>query len=377
MKAIIGGKIILKNEILENKVIVFDSKVQSITDQIPKNAEVIQLQGEYIAPGFVNIHIHGAKGADVMDGSIEAVKTISEALVKNGITSFLATTMTMPKKDILTAMQSVKDYMMLENKGAKVLGVHVEGPFINEKYKGAQDPKNIIAPDFDLIDLYSDIIRLVTVAPEIEGMMPFVHDVKAKYPHIKFSTGHSAATYEEAVTGYEEGIDSTTHLFNAMTGLHHRKPGIVGAVLKKKPYFEIIADKIHCHEAMFDIVGDAVGIEKMILVTDSMCACQMPVGEYSLGGQKVIVDQESARLEGGALAGSILEMNEAISNIMLNTHYNIPEVIQMATENPSSMLELDDIGSIKIKAPADLVVLNDDLSVKMTIVDGQIRYRKE
>lgn len=377
MKAIVGGKIIIENEIITDKVLVFDEKIQAITESVPEHAEIIELNGEYVAPGFINIHIHGAKGADIMDGTIQSVKTISDALVKNGITSYLATTMTMSKAHIFKAMQSIRDYMLQAASGAKVLGVHVEGPFISEQYKGAQDPNNIIEPDFEIIDSYADIIKLVTVAPEIKGMISFINQVKEKHPHIKFSIGHSAASYEEAVNAYENGIDSTTHLFNAMTGLHHRKPGIVGAAFKKKPFVELIADKIHCHEALFDIVGDTLGLDKMILVTDSMCACQMPQGEYALGGQKVIVDHNSARLESGALAGSILEMNEAISNVLNGTHYDLQDVLQMVTINPSSMLGINHIGRIKENYSADLVVLDDDMTVKMTLVDGQIRFRKE
>lgn len=377
MKALINGKIIVGHEILDGYSIVYDKKIIEITKKLPKGIEEIDAKGLLISPGFINIHVHGAMGADVMDASEEAIETISKSLMTSGVTSYLATTMTMSKEAIMNAMDNVKKYMSINTSGAKVLGVHVEGPFINASYKGAQNENDIIGPEAALIEPFADIIKLITVAPEIKGMMAFVNHIKDKYPHIKFSIGHSAASYEEAINAYDHGIDSTTHLFNAMTGLHHRKPGIVGAVLKKKPYFELIADKIHCHSALFDIVGDTVGLEKMILVTDAMCACQMPQGEYALGGQKVIVDEYSARLENGALAGSILKMEDAIQNVKTNTNYSVNDVIKMATENPSTMLGLESLGRIEVGYCADFAIFDQDMKVKMTIIDGQMRYRKD
>lgn len=376
MKAIINGKIILSEKVLEGYVLVFDETIKAITKELPKDVEIIDVKGQFVSPGFIDIHIHGSNGADVMDGKEESLDIIANTVLKCGVTSFLATTMTLGKTDITKSFKAVSDYMKKQKQGAKIQGIHVEGPFINPVYKGAQNDKYIIAPDYKLIQDHTDIIKLMTVAPEVDGMMDFVKLVKSKHPSIKFSIGHSAATYEEAVESYSNGVDSTTHLFNGMTGLHHRKPGIVGAVFKKKPYFEVIADKIHVHTALFDIVGDCVGKEKMILITDAMCACHMLPGTYELGGQKVLVDETSARLESGALAGSILKMNESIKNIMLHTDYKIEEVVKMTTENPCNMLGLKNIGKIENGYYSDLTIFDEEYNVNMTIVNGQIRFRK-
>jgi len=373
-KAIINGKVILENGI-EEVTIIFEETVEKIgKDLNVSGCEIIDAKGQFVSPGFIDIHFHGSLGADVMDGKKESLEVISNAALNNGVTRFLATTMTMSKLDITKSFDAVKEYMGTES-GSKIAGIHVEGPFINKSYKGAQAEKYIVSPEMSLVENHLDIIKLMTVAPEVPGTLEFIESVKA-ISNVRFSVGHSAASYEEAMKGYENGVDSTTHMFNAMTGLHHRNPGIIGAVFKKKPYFEVIADKIHVHPALFDIVGDAVGKEKMILVTDAMCACQMSPGEYELGGQKVVVDNSSARLENGVLAGSILRMNEAIRNVYKHTGYKLDEVVKMATITPAKMLGLEKVGVIKEGYFADLVIFNENIDIKSTIVEGLVKLRK-
>jgi len=375
-KAIINGKIILKDKVAELDII-YDQKIIEIGHDLDvTDCQIIDAKGAYVSPGFINIHIHGAEGADVMDGSLEAIDTISKSQIKDGVTSFLATTMTMSESHILKSFDAVKAYMNQETIGAKVLGIHVEGPFINAEKKGAQDEKYIIAPKYDLIENHTSEIKLMTVAPEVKGTMEFVDSVKSKHS-IEFSLGHSNATYEEAVAAYDGGIKSTTHLFNGMSGLHHRNPGVVGAVLKRKPYFEVIADTIHFHEALLDIFGDAIGKDKMILVTDAMCACRMPQGKYELGGQVVTVDENSARLKSGALAGSILRMNDAIKNLRKYTSYEIHEIVNMATLNPATMLGLKGLGVIQVDNQADFVLFDENIEIIKTVVDGITRFRKD
>lgn len=378
-KALINGKIIVSDELFEHKILVFDEEIIGLYDDYNLDGlEVHDLKGAYLSPGFVNIHIHGMKGHDVMDGTPEGLKEISKTLLENGVTSYLATTMTLGKNDIEKAFENVSDYRKHQSKKeARLQGIHMEGPFINKIYKGAQNEAYIVPPDVNLIEAFLEDVRLVTFAPEVVGALELFKVIKTKAPHIKFSIGHSAATYEEAVIAYEAGVDSATHLFNAMTGLHHRKPGVVGAVFKKKPFFEIIADRIHLHTAMYDILGDSIGKDKMILVTDAMCACHMPPGKYTLGGQDVFVDSTSARLENGDLAGSILKMNIAIKNVIEFTNYTMAEVIKMATENPTCMLGLEGYGSIKKGYKADFTVFDDQIDIISTWIDGQVVYRKE
>ena len=373
-KALLNGQIVF-NDRIESMDIIMDETILEIgTNLNTEGCEIIDVKGAYVSSGFIDIHIHGSKGADVMDGKKSSLDIISEAVLKNGVTSFLATTMTMSKQDIKKSFETVSDYMKSESKGANILGIHVEGPFINKSYKGAQNGSYIIPPDYDMIKSHMDIIRLMTIAPEVEGTLDFVKRLKNESSQIKFSIGHSAATFEQAINGYETGIDSTTHLFNGMTGLHHRNPGIVGAVFKKKPYFEVIADKIHVHEGLFDVLGDCIGKDKMILVTDAMCACQMDPGEYDLGGQLVVVDDTSARLKSGTLAGSILRMNDALRNLKSHTDYKLYDLINMVTLNPATMLGLEKIGKVETGYHADLTVFDKDMKVQYTIVNGTVKY---
>lgn len=374
-KAIINGQVILEDGI-QSVDIIFDNQIRQVgTNLDTRDCQVIDVKGAYVSPGFLDIHIHGSMGADVMDGKKESLDLISQAVLKNGVTRFLATTMTMSSKDIKESFDTVKSYMAGKQAGAIIMGIHVEGPFINKNRKGAQAEKYIIPPSYDLIKDHTDIIKLMTVAPEVEGTLDFVQQVKNE-TEIRFSIGHSNATFEEAVHAYDKGLDSTTHLFNAMSGLHHRNPGIVGAVFKRKPYFEVIADKIHVHAGLFDVLGDCIGKDKMILVTDAMCACQMKPGQYQLGGQKVVVNADSARLENGVLAGSILRMNQAVRNLSENTYYGLEEIIKMASVNPARMLGLEGMGSIKVGNVADFAILDKGLNVLSTIVDGDEKYRK-
>ncbi|MBN2795046.1 MAG: N-acetylglucosamine-6-phosphate deacetylase [Clostridia bacterium] len=377
MKAIVNGKLVLQDGIVDHQVIVFDDTIMEIKEKTDLSSyEIIDAKGCYVCPGFIDIHVHGNNGSDVMDGTPEAIRNISNSLIRNGVTSFLATTMTMSPEKIERALHNVKEFILHPDKGANVLGIHVEGPFINKAFKGAQNEKFIVTPNLEMVDQYLSEIKLMTVAPEVEGMIDFVKTIKEKEEQIVFSIGHSAATYEEAMDGFENGIESTTHLFNGMTGLHHRKPGVVGAVLKHKPYFEVIADQIHLHSAIYDIVGDAVGLDKMILITDAMCACQLSPGAYDLGGQKVIVDDSSARLESGALAGSILRMQHAVKNVYENTHYDLHEVVNMATKNPANLLKLKDRGLLKNGYKADLVIIDENFDVIKTIVNGEVLFEK-
>lgn len=378
-KAFINGKIILEDSILENKVILFDNEIISITDKFDLDEyEVIDLKGKYISSGFIDIHIHGSNGSDVMDATVEALENISRSVSRNGVTSFLATTMTQTSEDIIRSFDAVKSFMEKEScDGAKIIGIHVEGPFISHEYKGAQNGKYIVAPNEKMIEEYLDYIRLMTIAAEVEGMVDFMIKTKEKKDSVKFSLGHSGATYEQAVNAYESGVDSTTHTFNGMTGLHHRKPGVVGAVLKRKPYFEIIADNIHVHSALYSIMADCVGIDKMILVSDAMCACNMEPGTYELGNQKVIVDETSARLENGVLAGSVLKLNEAVRNVFANTEFDLCDVVKMVTINPANMLGLEKTGRLAKGYKADFVVFDDQLNINMTVAEGKIIYREE
>ncbi|TCO76904.1 N-acetylglucosamine-6-phosphate deacetylase [Marinisporobacter balticus] len=379
MKALINGKIIVKDDILNDCVLLYDKKIIGI---IKKDAlqyvagvkEVIDAKNHYVSPGFIDLHIHGSAGFDTMDATFEAINNISKSIAKTGVTSFLPTTMTMPIEAITKSLKNIKDCMHKKLDGAKVQGVHLEGPFISKKYKGAQNEKYIMKPDYNFIKPYLELLKIITFAPEEDQRYGFIENTK-KHKNIRLSMGHTGATFEEALKAIDKGVTYVTHTFNGMTGLHHRNPGVIGAVFSRDVYCELIADTIHVHKGFFQAFIDINKKERIILITDSMMAGCMKCGKYSLGGQNVIVDAHSARLENGTLAGSILKLNEAIRNIRDNTTYKLNEIINMASLNQARAIGIDDqLGSIEKGKKSDLVIFDQDINILSTIIDGNIAY---
>ncbi|MBU3158242.1 N-acetylglucosamine-6-phosphate deacetylase [Clostridium frigoris] len=383
MKAIINGKLIMKDRIIYDSVIVFDLKIVAIIDnenfhqykeKCCDDLKIIDAKGSFVSPGLIDIHIHGGGGYDTMDASQEALKTIGNTIVANGVTGYLPTTMTMDTTSIYKALDAVREAMKIETTGAKILGVHMEGPFINEKYKGAQKADNIIKPDYDIIKDYLDIIKIITLAPEKDTHHNFIKKVKAN-SKITLSVGHSDASFEETMNAIDDGISHATHTFNAMTPLNHRKPGIVGAIFSSNITCELIADLIHVHPGIFNILINTVHTDRMVLITDSMRAGCIKSGVSELGGQKVIVKNGAARLEDGTLAGSVLTLNKAVLNMLRNSDLEIYDVVAMATLNPAKVINMDnEKGSLELGYDADIAIFNDDIDVSFTIIDGKIVY---
>ena len=380
MKAIVNGKIIVGNEILQNKVLLFEKKIIDILDRenvcLSKNDYIIDAKGLYISPGFIDVHIHGSGGKDVMDGEIESIKVISNTIAKRGVTSFLPTTMTMAKERIYKALDVIEQAMNMDLGGAKVLGAHLEGPFINPKYKGAQKVDFIKNPSFDFIKGYENVIKIITLAPEKDENFKFLKYIKEN-TDIVLSIGHSDATYEQAMAAIDNGISRATHTFNAMTPLNHRKPGIIGAIMNTDISCELIADNIHVHKGAINVLTKIKGKDKIILITDSMRAGCMNNGIWELGGQKVIVKNGSARLEDNTLAGSILTLDNAIKNMKNNIGASLCEIISMVTINPAKDINIyDKKGSIEKGKDSDIVIFDKDINISMTIVEGNIVYQK-
>ncbi|AKC63630.1 N-acetylglucosamine-6-phosphate deacetylase [Clostridium sporogenes] len=380
MKAIVNGKIIVGNEILQNKVLLFEKKIIDILDRenvcLSKNDYIIDAKGLYISPGFIDVHIHGSGGKDVMDGEIESIKVISNTIAKRGVTSFLPTTMTMAKERIYKALDVIEQAMNMDLGGAKVLGAHLEGPFINPKYKGAQKVDFIKNPSFDFIKGYENVIKIITLAPEKDENFKFLKYIKEN-TDIVLSIGHSDATYEQAMAAIDNGISRATHTFNAMTPLNHRKPGIIGAIMNTDISCELIADNIHVHKGAINVLTKIKGKDKIILITDSMRAGCMNNGIWELGGQKVIVKNGSARLEDNTLAGSILTLDNAIKNMKNNIDASLCEIISMVTINPAKDINIyDKKGSIEKGKDSDIVIFDKDINISMTIVEGNIVYQK-
>lgn len=374
MRAIINGKIIMGDDIIENKVLLFNDKITAIQDVIKgiQDVEVIDAEGCYVSPGFIDIHIHGSFGFDVMDSEENAIENICKGLWQYGVTAFLPTTMSLDKENIQRALGNIRKAAMKKASGARVLGAHLEGPFINTLKKGAHLEEHIIKADFELIKDYLDIIKIITIAPEIEGNMDFIKGMQ-KNCHISFSIGHSNATYEQAMNSIEAGIKSATHMFNAMSGLNHREPGVAAAVLNSDIYCELIADMIHLHPAMFKLLVNVKGSNKLILITDAIRAACMRSGAYDLGGQQVNVEHGAARLSDGTLAGSVLRLNKAVKNLWENTELSLQEVIHTVTMNPAKLIGLDsEIGSLEVGKKADIVIFNENIDIMTTIIDGEL-----
>jgi len=377
MKCIINAKLVLEDEIVEGKVLLFDKAIVKIVDDVsfvvPADVEIIDACANYVSAGFIDMHIHGSGGADVMDATLEALETISSTLLQTGTTSFLATTMTMSNQDIDKALQNIQLHADAVT-GANILGIHLEGPFINASKHGAQDKAYIQSPNTALIENYMQEVKMITLAPEVQGSEHFIKLLTKKYPHIILSIGHSDASYAESKEGFAWGISHATHLFNAMNPYHHRKPGIVGAVFDSDVTCDIIADLVHTHPSTLELV-QKIKKEKLILITDAMRAGCMKCGTYDLGGRRVEVDEGKAVLEDGTLAGSVLKMNEALSNMTTCTSMSLVEVVSSATKRPAGKLGVNK-GELREGYDADIVIFDEDFSIISTIVCGEVKYKR-
>lgn len=367
----VEGKGIIKTNLsFDEKIISTENSIGTVIE-LPKNAIVL--------PGFIDRHVHGAGGSDTMDGDVDAIKTISAKLAKEGTTSFLPTTMTCSIPDIFNALKAVKSYIEIDDvNGAEVLGVHLEGPFINEKYKGAQPAEYILKPDKKLFDEFNDIcgdkIKVVTLAPEVEGMQEFIRYIANK--GVCASVGHSSAKFSDVIDATVNGLSSTTHTFNAQSPLHHRDVGVVGATILTDIYAEIIADAVHVSIPAIRLLLNVKSKDKIILITDAMRAKGLGDGESELGGQKVFVKNGEARLVDGTLAGSVLKMNDAIKNMVKYLGVSLTDAVDMATKNPAKSISVyDKKGSIKEGKDADFTVLDNDFNVLMTIRAGKMLYK--
>jgi N-acetylglucosamine-6-phosphate deacetylase len=374
MKAITNAKILLNDKIIEDKVLLFDHKIVNIVDEIDlTDIETIDVNGAYVSAGFIDLHIHGSGGADVMDATPDALETISSTLLQTGTTSFLATTMTMSSEDIDKALQNIQLHATKVS-GAHILGIHLEGPFINISKHGAQDKAYVQTPNMALIKNYMQEVKMITLAPEIEGAESFVKLLTKEYPHIILSIGHSDASYEESQKSFAWGISHVTHLFNAMNPYHHRKPGIVGAVFDSDVTCDIIADLVHTHPTTLELV-QKVKKEKLILITDAMRAGCMKCGTYDLGGRSVEVDEGKAILEDGTLAGSVLKMNDALLNMRTHTSMSLVEIVNSVTKIPARKLGISK-GELREGYDADIVIFDENFSIISTIVSGEVKYKR-
>lgn len=378
MKAIINAAVIMNNSIYDGYTVLFDEKIKRIgeTAAIVTNGleEVIDAQGRYLSPGFIDLHIHGCVGNDTMDDNDSSIRNMSRSLTATGVTSFLPTTMTMRQSTTSRTIDRIRSVMGKEP-GALVLGCHLEGPFISERYKGAQDATYIRRPDFNIIEEFLDVIRIITLAPEEEGSGEFIEKCTSK--GIVTAIGHTGASYRQAMEAIGKGAGYITHTFNGMPPLHHREPGVVGAAMDSSVSCELIADNIHVDSAVQRILLKVKGVEGIILVTDAMRACLLEEGEYDLGGQKVLVKGAEARLASGNLAGSVLTINRALKNFRENTGISIADAVRTVTANPAGILGIDDSkGSIGEGKDADMVLFDEGFNIYGTFIRGKKVYER-
>lgn len=383
MKYIYAKQIILPEEVIPKAYleITEDGRFGNISTEQPEEAgELIDYSAYTIAPGLIDSHIHGFHGADVMDGTHEALETIAEGLLSCGVTAWLPTTLTASREQLSEICQSFSQYKA-QTPQAQMLGLFLEGPFFSEAYKGAQNATYMHKPSLATFQEWKEAaqghIKKLALAAEREGAIDFIQAMSQEGIHVY--QGHSAATYEEAQAGVKAGAKGFIHTFNGMSGFHHRQPGMMGAALALNDiYTEVIADGHHVHPAAIEILYKCQGPQRMLLVSDCMRAGGLPDGISRLGEFEVIVEDGTARLtSNGSLAGSILKLIDAVRNIVEWKIATLPEALRMASLTPAEALGIEDqSGQIKKGLEANFIVLDDDIHLQATYLKGDCVYQQ-
>ena len=374
-----GGRVVTPLDVFNQAdVLIEDDKIVAVGPGLDEGeaAQTIDAEGLIVAPGYVDVHVHGSAGHDAMDGTTEAIEGMAKFFASRGVSSFCPTTLTMGAEAIMTSVRVIHQCQQRGVEGAEPLGVHLEGPYIDAGKKGAQPEEHVrTASVGDYKDFFSlGNIRLITLAPEIEANQELIAFARSRGAAVV--VGHSSATYEELAEAVKLGVNHATHTFNQMQGLHHRKPGTVGAVLLlDEIYAEFIADGVHLHPAICNLIVKLKTPAKALLITDAISGAGMPDGEYELGGQKVVVSEGAVRLADGTLAGSCLTMDHAVRNIVEFTGRPLCECLQMATLTPARSIGVAHRkGSLEPGKDADVVILTPDLEVVSTMVRGAVVY---
>ena len=359
-----NAKVLIGKAFMEADI-QFDGTVTAI-GKIEGPAD-LDAQGGYVIPGLVDIHTHGAMGEDFSDGNPAGLQPMADYYAAHGVTSFLATTMTLSEEILTPAMHAIRDFRPAG--GAKCAGVHLEGPFLSYAKRGAQAAENLHKPDAGLFHRLNEAsggqVKLVTVACEEEGALPFIREISQV---CTVSLGHTTADYDTAMAGFAAGASHATHLYNGMPSFLHRAPGVIGAAFDAEASVELICDGLHIHPAVIRATHQLFG-DKLNLISDSLRCAGMPDGDYELGGQPIVVKGGKATLLDGTLAGSSISMLDAVRNVV---RFGLPleAAVYAATSAPALAAKLD-VGVIEAGRAADLLVLDKDLNLKAVFVDGR------
>ncbi len=383
-KILTNCQLVFPEEILTKGAVIIDDQGKIIyagrESDLPEHHGMnIELGGKYLSPGFIDIHVHGGYGIAFGEGDLSGgLADYSKRVVRNGVTGFLTTITGQTPAELVEKIRALVVEFKRGLPGAKGLGIHLEGPFMNIKKKGAQNPNWIRNPSLEETKIYlqagEDWIKQVTIAPELPG----AYEAAECFAEagVVVAIGHSTADYETAVKAMDSHWTHITHTFNAQTGLHHRRPGIIGAVLVSEDVTaELIADTIHVHPGAMKVLCQCLGSDRIVLVTDAMEAAGLPDGNYHLLGAKVVVSNGKATQEDGTIAGSTAFLNQCVRNMNQAVGVNLHNAVKMASINPALVIgESEVLGSIETGKQADLTVIDADLNVYLTMVNGQVVY---
>ena len=381
-----GATLVLPDRICHGGIIWQDGILKEIFEETPQQAfketTVWDMEGDLLIPGLIDTHVHGAGGCDVMDGTPESLQTLAEALLKEGTTAFLPTTMSCNPEQLKRVLQNVADFQRDHFQGAEILGLHLEGPFIAEEFRGAQAKKLIWDGARDgsaqflanLLAEFPGLLKIITFAPE----RPDGRDLtKVCLAHgVIPSAGHTAADLAQIELAVQWGVRHITHAFNAMPSIHHRNPGLLTkALLDNTITLEIIADGVHIHPAVLELVLRNKPPERVCLISDGTRAVGMPNGEYELGGQKTLVCQGKALLPDGTIAGSAFPLRQGLKTLVQTLQSPLPEAVRYATLNPAKLLGIDNrVGSLEINKEATFIRLSSDFDIKQVWLQGRLVF---
>jgi len=385
--AIVGGTVVTTDSLIENGIVLCEDgriiSVGSTIDAQPApNSTIIEANGKLVLPGLIDTHVHGSHGDDVMSAGAEGIRRISMHLLAHGTTAYLPTTLSGQHDDLLRSLEDCVKAQTNPDLAAEIIGLHVEGPFINPHKKGAQPESGIREPNIDQCKEYlrgaPGQIKIMTLAPELSGAMDLIELLISN--KVVASLGHSEADYATALAAIEKGATHATHLYNAMPALHHRKPNLTLACLMEPSIrAEIIVDGIHVSPEMIRLAAKTKGRNGMILITDAIEAVGLPDGEYTLGDSKIRVKGDLATLlDDSTIAGSTLTMNRAVGNAVTRVGVSLVDAVYMASTLPAQICGVADRkGSLEVGKDADIAILNPDFSVFATLLRGEIAYSSE